>query len=292
MYSNKYVYNINYNEPGIIVIFNNSFNNTDFERKGSENDVSRLIDVFEDVNFKIEAHFDLKATMLRKLIKEYGQRDYSDKGCFICVIMSHGSNGKIKSSDNQDINITEFFDPFKTNMSLKGKPKLFFIQACRGENESSNHDGSEQLERDSEELEEDSVSSKIHFEADFLFGNATVKGYYALRDVNSGSLYIQKLCDVICQYPEEEISQLLTRVNNLANRKIMMPNFKSQLRKKLFLTNPNRFNMYWLKLFLTIGSIFNLYSNKKTIKESHQQVEKDNLEKKVKLKYFPLCFCF
>ena len=46
--------------------------------------------------------------------------------------MSHGDEDSIIASDNKNIKLNQFFNPIKSNLSLKNKPKLFFIQACRG----------------------------------------------------------------------------------------------------------------------------------------------------------------
>ena len=59
-------------------------------------------------------------------------------------------------------------DPFKSNKKLKNKPKLFFVQACRGDDEMKSHD-----RMDAEETYE-SDGTKVPFDADFLFSCSTV----------------------------------------------------------------------------------------------------------------------
>jgi len=54
--------------------------------------------------------------------------------CFIMFVMSHGKDNYVFGSDGQPVRINEIITPF-TNVNctfLKNKPKLVFIQACRG----------------------------------------------------------------------------------------------------------------------------------------------------------------
>ena len=46
--------------------------------------------------------------------------------------MSHGTEGIIKGYDKKPVDLKDIFDKFKTCEALVDKPKMFFIQACRG----------------------------------------------------------------------------------------------------------------------------------------------------------------
>ena len=54
---------------------------------------------------------------------------------FVLVILSHGATGSVYAIDGQSIDIedeiTEYFND-RNCPSLKGKPRLFLIQACQG----------------------------------------------------------------------------------------------------------------------------------------------------------------
>ena len=226
-----YDYDINYRKPGLVVIFNNKKfdNNLLLERSGSEKDVGRLRQVFENLNFKIKTHCDLPENEMRDWITEYANRDYSDDSCFICFIMSHGKDDKILSSDNQFICISDFIDPFVKNKSLNQKPKLFFIQACRKKNKfpSVNY--------------RQKTPIRIPIGDDFLFCNSTVEGFYSLRHTKKGSIYIQTLCDVISENAQLEICQILIRVNiHLTQNWQMRATFQSHLSRYFYLTKQNQ----------------------------------------------------
>lgn len=61
--------------------------------------------------------------------------DHSQNDCFVLVVMSHGTEGKVYAKD-MAYPVERLWNPFLGDKckTLKNKPKLFFIQACRGEN--------------------------------------------------------------------------------------------------------------------------------------------------------------
>ena len=126
-------------------------------------------------------------------------------------------------------------DPFKRNSSLINKPKLFFFQACRGNQEMSSVD---KIRFDSVVYKDDvSDIFKVPIEADFLFSYSTVKGYVSIRDEYTGTWFIQTLCDVISNEPNKDILNILTEVNNKISQKIeikTMPTFESRLKKSFY----------------------------------------------------------
>ena len=54
---------------------------------------------------------------------------------FVCCILSHGNTGNIFTTDEETIPILEIADHFSDTRcpSLKGKPKVFFIQSCQND---------------------------------------------------------------------------------------------------------------------------------------------------------------
>ena len=257
VYSNENVYKINYSKPGIVVIFNNMHfkeHQNKRDRKGSDIDVERLTRVFKELNYRVEIQADKTSQEMKDLVKTYAQRDYTNDSCFICFFMSHGKeleNGKwiIKGTDSVDIGITESMNAFKFTDSLRNKPKLFFIQACRGEtnmptvsiyvreqkkikitqndNISANNQNTEQdcvsgmnIDVLKETLEENfltkSDESRVSEQfPDFLLASSTVEKYFAFRNRISGSSYIQAFCDVLIDTENKtlNINDMLTLVN-------------------------------------------------------------------------------
>lgn len=124
--------------------------------------------------------------------------DHNNKDCFICCILSHGDEGIVYGTDGQKVSIFELTSYFTGSKcpSLAGKPKVFFIQACQGDN----YQKGVPVETDSKEedtyLEMDLSFQKSYIpnEADFLLGMATVNNCVSYRNPMEGTWYIQSLC--------------------------------------------------------------------------------------------------
>ena len=106
------------------------------ERRGSRVDLENLSDLWTKLNFSVKKYENLKAhqicSVVVDMVKEIEKTQNSS--CFVCCIMTHGGMGTIYGSDSKFVNIKHITDSFKESNcpALTGKPKLFFIQACRG----------------------------------------------------------------------------------------------------------------------------------------------------------------
>uniref|UniRef100_A0A8C0CFW9 Caspase-8 n=1 Tax=Balaenoptera musculus TaxID=9771 RepID=A0A8C0CFW9_BALMU len=202
---------------------------------------------FSELHFEIVHYKDYTAKKICEVLKSYQSMDHNNKDCFICCILSHGDKGIIYGSDGQEAPIYELTSYFTGSKcpSLLGKPKIFFIQACQGDN----YQRGIAVETDSEQkeayLEMDSSLQKRYIpdEADFLLGMATVNNCVSYRSTMEGTWYIQSLCQSLRERcPRgEDILTILTKVNfevsNKDDKKNMgkqMPQPTFTLRKKLF----------------------------------------------------------
>ena len=67
-------------------------------------------------------------------LKKFEKIDFKKYSCFMAFIMSHGNEKGITGKDGNQVEIetlSSFFTPDQCE-GLKDKPKIFFIQACRG----------------------------------------------------------------------------------------------------------------------------------------------------------------
>ncbi|KAM4526388.1 caspase-7 [Fundulus diaphanus] len=199
-----------------IIINNKNFDeNTGMNvRNGTDRDAGELFKCFKNLGFDVVVHNDQTCEKMEHLLKRASEEDHSNSSCFACILLSHGEEGMIYGTDGAMPikTMTSLFRGDKCK-SLVGKPKLFFIQACRG---SEFDDG---IQTDSgppnDTLETDaSPRHKIPVEADFLFAYSTVPGYYSWRNPGRGSWFVQALCNVLNEFGKQlEIMQILTRVN-------------------------------------------------------------------------------
>ena len=116
-------------------------------------------------------------------------------------MLSHGEMGCVFGSDGEKVRLRDLTRPFTSGRSptLTGKPKLFFIQACQGNEYQRGAMAHSPLQRDNDRrgsLEEDAgpVQESVPWDADFLMGMATVEECKSFRNVKKGSIYIQELC--------------------------------------------------------------------------------------------------
>lgn len=216
------------------------------KRTGTDMDKDRLSRLFSRMHFKIEVRNDLEASAIKDEIKTFAKKNHAQMGAFVCCILSHGEKGTVLGTDGKPVEIREVTLPFAGCKTLANKPKLFFIQACQGDEAQIGvwtADGHE--EEKEEEYEEDAgimVFRKIPVEADFLIGMATVEHYRAYRHTKQGSIFIQELCqkmEELCPR-KEDILSILTKVNFEVSKKILkghkqMPEPRYTLTKKLVL---------------------------------------------------------
>jgi len=243
------IYSQDFKYPGRVCIFNNKFFiNERNKRHGSESDVERLSALFDELNYDVISYIDKTAEEMRKSIREMAKYDYKNVGSLLVFIMSHGVEGKILGTNEEEIYLTEFIDPFKNVQSLKNKPKLFFVNACRGEGYVPIHDRVASDNQTSRDLHE---AAKTPIEADFLFAYSTVANYYSIRHLTDGSWFIQILCDMIERFRGTlDLGRILTRVNNGVAEKEgrdqnnqlvkMMSTNTTQLKKDFYFSAPNQ----------------------------------------------------
>lgn len=216
------------------------------DRTGTDLDAEALHNTFSELHFEVVRYKDSTAKKICEILKYYQCMDHNGKDCFVCCILSHGDKGIVYGCDGQEAPIyelTSYFTGLKCP-SLAGKPKIFFIQACQGDN----YQKGIAVETDSEEkeayLEMDSNQKRnIPDEADFLLGMATVNNCVSYRNPTEGTWYIQSLCQSLRERcPRgDDILTILTEVNfevsNKDDKKNMgkqMPQPTFTLRKKLY----------------------------------------------------------
>ena len=186
-------YDMNHEKRGVALVINiRKYKDDEHkERKWSEKDYENLQHTFKYLEFDVEPYENLTANEIRDKIQNIAKLDHTNSDCFLCVVMSHGSDEKIITSDNQQISFDEIMAPIKECPTLIGKPKLFFFQTCRRRNRSNTST------LHSSNPKNDKKRTFIKFEADLLVYYATKKHYSAFANsTNEGTIFIESVCKV------------------------------------------------------------------------------------------------
>lgn len=148
--------------------------------------------------------------------------------------MTHGSENTLMAFDG-DYNEQELLKNFtKDNCpSLKGKPKLLFIQACRGEkHEEVNSSESSNIETTKIESDAKALSKPITREvtnADTLTMYSSQQGFASFRDPKEGSWFIQALTEEMKILKDDSGGKDLVQVLTNVNRKVKVKSIDTQM---------------------------------------------------------------
>ncbi|XP_064458432.1 caspase-3-like [Ornithodoros turicata] len=223
------------------------------DRKGASKDAERMHKLFDDLGFQCKLATKVGAVDYEsKEGRKYTARDHeltdSDikksiqdvkdgmdpkSDIFVCWIMSHGERGHIYDSKGPRISLEEIIKEFAGNScaTLKGKPKLFFVQACQTVKNEEKEDKNDNKTRDTEQKErtpsvlnekEDRWVYGITPYKDIYVGIATAPGYVSHRDECQGSFYTEAMDEVFRSSLEGRDSVELTRVMTLVRNNVAL----------------------------------------------------------------------
>ncbi|XP_036372442.1 caspase-3-like isoform X1 [Megalops cyprinoides] len=169
--SYSYKYKMDYPNIGQCIIVNNK----NFDRRtgmnvrnGTDVDAGNVMKVFGKLGYKVKVYNDQTVDQIKQVLFAASRDDHSQSASFVCVLLSHGDEGILFGTDGS-VELKALTSLFRGDRctTLVGKPKLFFIQACRG----TDLDGG--IETDSVD---DRAPEKIPVEADFLYAYSTAPG--------------------------------------------------------------------------------------------------------------------
>ncbi|XP_034241792.1 caspase-1-like isoform X2 [Thrips palmi] len=186
-------------------------------RKGCKTDTERLNECFSSLGFKVKKYFNLNVNVIENVLNEVSQEDHLNCDCLAVIVLTHGEEGRLYAQ-NDSYPQELLWSPFTADRcpTLSGKPKLFFIQACRGHR----YDNGVQLPvvkdrvfreaNDSDDLGDE--PSLFEVETDFLVAFATVYGYVSWKKGGKVSWFIEKLCEELSEERSEHLLTILTYV--------------------------------------------------------------------------------
>jgi len=213
-------------------------------REGTDEDVKRLCHTFQGLNNCdiVDVYVDKTELEIEDILKKAAQADHSDYSCFVVIVLTHGDESKLSAYDATYPTKNLWKPLIKTdrpNPTLAGKPKLFFIQACRG----AELDPGQYTMPDGGSAY-NAWSKKIPLCADILIAYSSFLGYKSVRNTELGSWFIQTLCECVDNFKDvHDLLTMLTMVqHSVANTKAFqgdkkqIPCIETTLTKKLYLT--------------------------------------------------------
>ncbi|NXS06922.1 CASP2 protein, partial [Neodrepanis coruscans] len=104
-------------------------------RAGGDVDCSSLEKLFKHLGYQVTVFRDLTAQEMQNALERFSKLpDHQYVDSCIVALLSHGVEGGVYGSDGKLVQLQDAFRLFDNANcpSLQNKPKMFFIQACRG----------------------------------------------------------------------------------------------------------------------------------------------------------------
>jgi len=224
-------------------------------RNGTEVDVKSIESTFKSLDWSVTTYTDSTVAQIRDIILKEVQLSEQEVSALAIFILSHGEdNGTIFASDypfRVDHDILGQLTADKCPR-LVGRPKLLFVQACQGQ---ATDQGVNVTDRRRRHTSQDNTATyKIPNYADFLIFQASFWDHFSFRSSETGSWFIQALCDKIDRsHPTDPLFDVLLEVSaqvalnkesnvpgrpNLDKKK-QVPLLYSTMLRKLYLKGPN-----------------------------------------------------
>lgn len=153
--------------------------------------------MFQWLGFEVVTKENCDRRQILQVLRELAACDHMLADCVVCCVLSHGKIEGIVGVDGQIVTYRELIETLSQSQcpSLFKKPKLFFIQACRGtENQPA---AFPQIFPEDEAMPVSDAAvprDSIPDIADYLFAMSTVPSYVSYREKDNGTWFIQSLC--------------------------------------------------------------------------------------------------
>ncbi|XP_059215723.1 caspase-14-like [Centropristis striata] len=195
----------------------------DTSRAGCRHDINRVVKFCAQNEFHCYQNTQFTKAGLMEDLEDFKNMLDGDVCCLAVFIMAHGSLGHIHVSDGH-VELQRIFETFDNRRcpTLRGNPKLFVIQACRGVQQCSNQPCFDASEPPGVDLEQLWPS-----ESDSFFVYAVCPGNLAIRYPDTGSPLFEEMNNVFSQSDSKSIYDLFTMVNNRLQKRIERHGYKT-----------------------------------------------------------------
>lgn len=176
------------------------------DRGGTTKDVELLEKTLSNLKFDVTVYHDRLAKEISQILKNLSEVDHSDNDCLAIFVLSHGNSDTIYAYDKEYAveNLWENFLGEKCD-TLCGKPKLFFLQACRGNTYDKGFTyHSDSADKDNQLDQTNSIKYHVPSTVDLLIMYSTFQKHVSWRNKSYGSWFIQSLCKGLEKFSEDK----------------------------------------------------------------------------------------
>ena len=216
---------------GVVLVFNYIFKKPHKHfREGADNDSAYICSLFQSLNYEVILEEDKTKVQTFNILQSVVQTKLKDKEAFLLFFMSHGNtqtgHSHFLTFDEETIHLPEIYEYISDSNCphMRGKPKLLFLNYCRGEYIEKNR------------VEYDGVSNKSDPPHNLAIVHASLPGIKACR-TKEGTLFISCLCDTIKKYRKKlDLNDLVYQTGTkMKSQKATTPTIQTiQFRKFYF----------------------------------------------------------
>ncbi|CAL1274437.1 unnamed protein product [Larinioides sclopetarius] len=206
---------------GIAVIMNHvSFEGNFPDRPESNSDANALEKLWQSFGFKTEIFTDLTFEEVNHVFAKMSRENHSNYDAFVVCYLSHGAEGIVVAKDGKEIKLLDLVDKIANEcVTLVGKPKLFFVQACQGRGIQTGFGGPTLIPQVPRQqltpmtrVPTLNNSISVALRTDVLLFNSSIEGFASFREGN-GTWFINALVSNMERYGEElTLANVLTKV--------------------------------------------------------------------------------
>ncbi|XP_041123742.1 caspase-2 [Polyodon spathula] len=199
-------------------------------RSGGEVDEITLTNLFSALDFHVKVLTNKTAEEMRAELRQFSRLEqHRLADACVVAVLSHGVEGAVYGVDGKLVQLDEIFQFFDNSScpNLQNKPKVFFIQACRGDETDSGVDQQDGPDRSEspgceqrDARKEGDLKVRLPTQSDMICGYASLKGTAALRNTKRGSWFIQALSEVFYHSAKDKhVADMLVKVNSLIKQR-------------------------------------------------------------------------
>ena len=214
---------------GVVVTITNDYHKTDIMSRldGTATDGDKMEKAFEFFGFVCIRAKNLLAEDITELVETVSNCEaLGNCKCIAFVFSGHGLEGVVLGEDNSVLSAMvdiyeEIIQPFVNASVIAKAPKLFFIDACRGDsdNESSKGIAAGNWKLGlgkGKSLDDSHPDSSSASPGNYIIGYATMTGYksYLRSDSEEGSVWMPLLAEELQCNPDRDVLNVLQDVNS------------------------------------------------------------------------------